>query len=373
MNILFLLTDAYGSLGGISQFNRDFLGALNAIGVVTRVHALPRLIPTAIKDQIPEAVVFDRKAARGKIQFSLCALEHAWSDVAVDIVICGHINLLPVAFLAAKLCGARLALILHGIDAWQPTHDPFANWLVGSVDAFLSVSRFTVEKFCGWAGAHEERFTVLPNCVDLERFVPQPRDPALVNRYGLEACKVILTVGRLAERERFKGFDEVLDVLPNLVCQYPDLKYLIVGDGGDRPRLTAKVEALGIAKKVVFAGRIPEEEKVAHFNLADAYAMPSSGEGFGIVLLEAAACGVPVIGSNADGSKEALLGGKLGTLVDPDNPDNLTAAISRILERSNPRERRAGIETFGADRFLMRVDKWLREQKRIRISEWSAA
>src|SRR5205085_1990385 len=128
---------------------------------------------------------------------------------------------------------------------------------------------------------------------------------------------VILTVGRLVAQERCKGFDEVIEIMPQLVKRFPYIKYLIVGDGSDRSRLEAKAEALGVRDSVVFTGYIPESEKVAHYNLADVYVMPSHGEGFGIVLLEAAACGVPVVGSRGDGSREALLGGRLGSLVDP--------------------------------------------------------
>lgn len=369
MNILYLITDAYGSLGGISQFNRDFLCALNASSIVSRVHAVPRVIQNAIEDEIPEAVVFDRKAAKGKARFTIRAFEHACRDSAVDLVICGHINILPIAFWAAKLRGAPIALIMHGIDVWQPTRHHFANRLARSLDAYISVSWFTAEKFCRWSGVDKKRFTIVPNCVNLARFAPQPRQPSLVSRYGLEGCRVILTVGRLAEKERYKGFDEVLDALPSLTCQFPGLKYLIVGDGADWPRLMAKAEILGIAESVVFTGRISEEEKIAHFNLADAYVMPSYGEGFGIVLLEAAACGIPVIGSNADGSQEALMGGQLGTLVDPHKPGEIIDAITRVLERKGERKRPAGIETFGVDQFQMRIDRWLHEQARLKRGE----
>jgi glycosyltransferase involved in cell wall biosynthesis len=125
----------------------------------------------------------------------------------------------------------------------------------------------------------------------------------------LQSSKVILTVGRLIGQERYKGFDEVIEIMPQLVKRFPNLKYLIVGDGPDRPRLEAKAVALGVSDNVVFSGYVAESEKVAHYNLADVYVMPSFGEGFGIVLIEAAACGVPVVGSWADGSCKALLDG----------------------------------------------------------------
>ena len=113
-----------------------------------------------------------------------------------------------------------------------------------------------------------------------------------------------------------KGFDQVMDILPQIRQEIPNIAYLIVGDGSDRSRLEEKAKLMGIADNVVFAGRISESEKADHYRLADVYVMPSHG-GFGIVFLEAMACGIPVIGSKVDGSCEALKHGELGILVDP--------------------------------------------------------
>jgi phosphatidyl-myo-inositol dimannoside synthase len=203
-----------------------------------------------------------------------------------------------------------------------------------------------------------DRAFILPNCVDLDRFQPQQRDMNLVARYGLESSKVIMTVGRLAAQERYKGFDEVIDIMPKLLERFPALKYLIVGDGPDRARLEAEVAALGLSKDVVFAGYVPESEKVAHYSLAEAYVMPSLGEGFGIVLIEAAACGVPVIGSRADGSREALLDGLLGRLVDPRNPQQLLEEVSALLESGSSHQRIEAINLFDTANFRARVADW---------------
>ena len=167
-----------------------------------------------------------------------------------------------------------------------------------------------------------------------------------------------MTMGRLAPEEKYKGFDEVLDVFPDLKRTHPSVVYMIVGEGGDRPRLEAKTRQLGLQSDVIFAGKVPEAEKVAYFNTADAYVMPSSGEGFGIVLLEAAACGVPIVGSAVDGSREALLGGRLGRLVDPRSKQDLLSAIREALDRAGPKQRLADVETFGEDRFRERVENW---------------
>ena len=205
---------------------------------------------------------------------------------------------------------------------------------------------------------------ILPNCVDLERFKPLHRDVSLVERYGLQSNKVILTVGRLASDERYKGFDQVIELMPQLINRFPNLKYLIVGDGSDRRRLEEKVEALGLSDRVIFTGYVPKSEQVAHYNLADVYVMPSTGEGFGIVLLEAVACGVPVVGSRVDGSREALLDGQLGRLVDPGNPLALLDALTSALEEARPPERIAMVNTFNVQTFRARVTAWCRAQAR---------
>ena len=237
-----------------------------------------------------------------------------------------------------------------------------ANWLARRVDAVIAVSRYSAEQFARWSKVPIERAFVLPNCVDLDTFQPQPRDPALLERYGLKAHKVILTVGRLASAERHKGFDEVIELMPRLLKRFPDLKYLIVGEGDDRPRLEAKADSYRVANHVIFTGQIPESEKVAHYNLADAFVMPSTWEGFGIVLIEAAACGVPVIGSRADGSREALRDGLLGRLVDPRKPEELIEAVTAVLKNPSPRARADGIDMFSTQNFRARVADWCRAQ-----------
>jgi phosphatidylinositol alpha-1,6-mannosyltransferase len=361
VRIVMLLTDGFGGTGGIAKFNRDFLQALDACADVQRVHALPRLIPVAIDEPVPESVVYDRAAARGKFAFIRRVLAHAWRRGPAELVICGHINLLPAAWLLARLRRARLALILHGVEAWTRKNAP-TGLLMFSVDAFIAVSRHTAERTAAWSKVPAGRFVILPNCVDLDRFLPQPRDANLVERYGFHGSRVLLTVGRLAGRERSKGFDRVIEAMPRLLETFPDLKYLIVGNGDDRRRLQEKARSLGMFRQVIFAGNIPEDEKVAHYSLADAFVMPSHGEGFGIVLIEAAACGVPVIGSLADGSREALLEGRLGRLVDPNNAIELIDAVTTVLATKPARVRNDAITFFDMAHFRARVASWIRAQ-----------
>jgi glycosyltransferase involved in cell wall biosynthesis len=164
-----------------------------------------------------------------------------------------------------------------------------------------------------------------------------------------------MTMGRLVGQDRRKGFDRVLEVIPDLLKDYPDLVYLIAGKGPDRERLEDKAAHLGISDHVVFAGYVPESEKADHFRLADAYVMPSEGEGFGLVILEALACGVPAIGSTSDGTSEALQHGRFGSVVEPTDRDALISAIRSVLESNVSVDQDAVRSYYGQEAYRERL------------------
>jgi glycosyltransferase involved in cell wall biosynthesis len=196
--------------------------------------------------------------------------------------------------------------------------------------------------------AATQQLRVLPNAIHAEWYGPGARNPALLARYGLAGKTVLMTLGRLVSAERYKGFDEAIEALPDLAKVLPDVTYLVVGDGSDRERLEQKARALGVADRVIFAGNVPETEKADHYRLADVYVMPSQGEGFGFVLLEAMACGIPVIASKLDGGREAVRDGQLGALVDPADTAQLQRAILEALRQ--PR----GVVPAGLEHFSYR-------------------
>lgn len=329
MRILLLATDAYGGHGGIALFNREFASALSE----HELTILPRVVRGEIRD-VPPHVRFIAEAAHGKLAYlrELTRMRfERW-----DLVICGHINLLPVAF-------DQPLLVVHGIEAWSPRHS------IRKCRAVISVSELTRDRLVE-STHYDGPVFVLPNAVHLEQYGIRPKREDLLERYDLAGKRVLLTVGRLDARERSKGFDEVLDVLPQLPR---DVVYVIAGGGDDFPRLRAKAIELNVAERVRFTGLFEESDKPDLYNLADVYVMPSRGEGFGFVFLEAMACGVPVIGSTLDGGREALLNGKLGTLVDPNDRDALRTAIAELLARG---ERRIpeGLDYFSFEKFVAR-------------------
>lgn len=357
MKVLVLLHDSYGAVGGIAKFNRDLLGALTRDTRVREVCALPRLRP----EEGPPPCAKLRLGpppAGGKAGYLAAALARRLHRHPADLVIAAHLRLLPAALVACAP-GRPLWAVAHGIDAWEPRPLSLDRVLARAVDRVIAVSGVTRERMAGWSGLPPERFRLLANCVDRSVFSPGPADPNLRARYGLEGRRVLMTLARLVGRERHKGIDEVLEALPRLMEEYPDLAYLVVGDGPDRPRLEAKAAELGLAQRVVFAGRVPENQKVAHYQLADAFAMPGRGEGFGIVYLEALACGVPVLGSRIDGSREALLDGRLGELVDPRDPRDVLAGLRRLL--ATPKGVPAALSEYGRDRFEERLSRLLDE------------
>ena len=141
----------------------------------------------------------------------------------------------------------------------------------------------------------------------------------------------------MVDTERYKGYDKVLQTLPDLISKYPSLRYLMVGryDAAEKKRLDELISVLGLQKIIVFTDIIPDEVLAAHFKLADIFVMPSEKEGFGIVFIEAMFYGLPVIAGNKDGSTDALCNGELGLLVDPDNKAELTAALKKIIDNRN--------------------------------------
>ena len=167
-------------------------------------------------------------------------------------------------------------------------------------------------------------------------------------------------MGRLSVHERYKGQDRVIGVLADLERSVGPLRYIIAGSGDDRPRLEQLAREHNVSHLVTFAGFVPDEEIQDHYRLADVFVMPSTGEGFGIVFLEAMACGCPVIAGNRDGSVDALAHGELGRLIDPHSPGELLQALVATLGEGRRHDRPIpGLERFSIPRFRERVDELL--------------
>lgn len=327
-----LVSDAHGGLGGIAQYNRDAITAMAADPEVVEIVVAPRAIEET-SFEAPAKVLYDRKAAGGIATFVRRALSLALFGGRFDLVFCAHVNLAPVAAAASRIARAPMVVAVHGTDVWSAPPRRLTNWAMTSADLVLSVSQFTAERMRAWLPGPRPPIVVVPNAVRLEQFGLGEKAPDLIARYELAGKRVIMTLGRMATNERAKGFDQMIELMPSLRARLPEAIYLCAGDGDDRWRLEEKARNLGCLSSVVFTGHVPEERKADFFRLADAFVMASRGEGFGIAILEALACGVPVVGSTADATQETLLHGALGPAVNPNDQDALMTAILGALEQ----------------------------------------
>lgn len=355
--ILALVTDAFGGHGGIALYNRDLLTALCSMPDCANVVAIPRLMPNASEPQ-PANLTYITSGVNSKFGYVKTVMQTVNQNPAFDLIVCGHINLIPIAMMLRSWLKVPVLLEIYGIDVWQPTNSKLTNRLVQKVDAFVSISEITGQRFLSWSRVPAKKGFLLPNAIHAEQYGPGSKNPELLQRYGLKDRTVLMTLGRLVSHERYKGFDEIIELLPDLAREIPGIAYLIVGKGDDQQRLEAKARTLGVADRVVFTGFIQEVEKADHFRLADAYVMPSQGEGFGFVFLEALACGIPCIGSTVDGSREALRGGELGILVDPSNPEEIKEKIISTLKISH-REVPEGLQHFSFKHFTKQLSSIL--------------
>lgn len=353
MRILLLLTDGYGCPGGIGQVNLDLIETLCADPSVSEVVAVPRRT-LARPVSLPAKLIYDEPASRGDLSYVACLVRRLLKGHGFDLVLCTHLNLQSLASLSARLCGAPSALFLHGIEAWNAPRQAVRRLAANTADWYIAATEMTLARARTWLRIPESRGIVAPFGVDLARYSPGPASAEILDKYCLRDAVVLLSLGRLAASERYKGYDEILGILGRLRAVEPRLVYVVVGDGDDRARLEAKARDLGHADDVRFTGRVSESEKVELYRIARVFALAGWGEGFGLVLLEALACGVPVVASKLDGSYEAIKQGTLGVAVDPRDPDALYTGILEALGRSVG-QRPVGLEYFSREAFGRRI------------------
>jgi len=280
-----------------------------------------------------------------------------------DLIISTHLNFTPVAHLLKTLLGIPYYTVAHGIEAWNIENSQL-KLALKNADKILAVSHYTRDKLIKEQNLDPENILVLPNTFDHQRFKIAPKPDYLLQKYQLKSeTKIILTVARLSASEQYKGFDQIIQSLPQIIAKIPNVHYIIVGKGDDRPRIEKLVKDLKLENYVTLAGFIPDEELCDYYNLCDLFAMPSKGEGFGIVYLEAMACGKPCLGGNQDAAIDALCGGTMGALVNPDSENEIAQAIVDVLQVSYPLPilyqpellREKIIKIYGFDKFKERL------------------
>ncbi len=281
-----------------------------------------------------------------------------WKTQMVDHGTAYVFDLLGPARVQAYLPAFRRApylLPLYGIEVWRPLDWDRRRALVKATARF-AISTHTLERarpFCPDLGGT----AVVPLALE-ERGPAGEADAALLDRLG---CGFLLIAGRMASGERYKGHDQLLEALPNLLAEHPESRLVIAGDGDDRARLEAKAAALGFGGSVAFTGFVSEATLAELYRRCAAFVMPSRGEGFGLVYLEAMRAGKPVLAARGSAAEEIVRHGDTGLLVDPEDRDELTAALASFL-RDSESARRMGEagrtrwqRDFGIQRFRERL------------------
>jgi phosphatidylinositol alpha-1,6-mannosyltransferase len=253
--------------------------------------------------------------------------------------------------LAARRRGriGRVVVAAHGRELlWRPPvlaalHERWRRRTLAAVDRVVAVSSYTRELALR-IGVAAERTCVVPNGTHVARLCrPDVLARARVLRSQCGAASIVLTVARFVPH---KGIDTILRALPCIASAIPDVVYVVIGDGGDRDRLHRLAHERGVAARVRFVGAVDDDEVAAWMHACDVFALASRErapdvEGFGIVLLDAAACGRPVVAGRSGGTPDAVLHGETGWLCDPELDHEVAQSLIDLL-RDRERARAFG-------------------------------
>ncbi|MCF7982636.1 MAG: glycosyltransferase family 4 protein [Pseudomonadales bacterium] len=257
----------------------------------------------------------------------------------IKILCVGELNSLSwVAALLKRLLGVKIINYIHGEEVTNSAsyghYEENRKRYLANADALVAVSLFTKTYLIEHFGIASDKITLIPNGVDLNLFKPADKPLDLIQKHHLEGKQILLTVGRLIPR---KGIDKTIAALPEVLKSQPNVHYLIVGVGPYETALKSKVHELALESNVTFVGKVSTEDLSRYYQLCDIFLMPNrtmpdgDTEGFGLVFLEANACGKPVIGGKAGGAVEAVRDGFNGLSVNGESTEEIGDAINRLL------------------------------------------
>jgi phosphatidyl-myo-inositol dimannoside synthase len=272
---------------------------------------------------------------RGKLKFAASAMRAARRRP--KLVLAAHPNLAPLVGYMRMLAPRMKSIVCaHGVEVWEPLPARRRNALCHAT-LVLSPSRATADYLVNVQGVAPDRIRVLPWALDPDfatKFTgassPLPGD--------FPRGRVILSVGRWLATERYKGMDTLILAMSRLLLRWPDLRLAIVGSGDDRGWLEHVARDSGVERHVHFLTDISYGELSACYEAAEIFALPSRGEGFGFVYLEAMAHGKPVIGGAHGGAPEIIRDSVTGYVVHHGDTEQLATSIDTLL--SNPENAR---------------------------------
>lgn len=303
---------------------------------------------------------------RAKGQFTMTALRAARRKA--KLVVAGHPNLGPVVE-AMRFAAPRMKRIIctHGIDVWEPL-GYLRRHALRHASLVLAPSKDTADHVASAQGVARERIRVLPWALDPQFEARLAAGSENTPPREFPAGRVILTVGRWLATERYKGMDTLITALPRLLTERPEVQLVLAGAGDDRAWLEDLAEQYGVNRHVHFLAGLSYSELAACYAACEIFALPSNGEGFGLVYLEAMACGKPVIGGAHGGAPEIIEDGVSGYLVPHGDPLQLATSIEALLadpahaKEMGLRGRQRAENEFRFNVFAKSFKKILREQ-----------
>lgn len=271
---------------------------------------------------------------RVKVSFLSEALRAAHQ--CPQLVVAGHPHLALVTC-PMKLRSSRLQAVVlaHGIEVWSSL-SRLRRWALQRADLVLAPSKDTARQLVAKQGVSSHRIRQLPWALDPEfnamASTPETSPGQKHLPPGFPKGRVVLTVGRWSAAEGYKGLDNLIAAMPRLLAAGTDLYLVAVGEGDDRGRLERFTHELAVADRVRFLGWLTPQELVTCYQCCEVFALPSGGEGFGMVFLEAMALGKPVVGGAHGGTPEIIQDGVTGLLVPHGDIDRLCVALRALLE-----------------------------------------
>jgi phosphatidyl-myo-inositol dimannoside synthase len=302
---------------------------------------------------------------RAKARFVLSAL--ARSRAGTRVVLAAH-PYLAVAAAQMKLVQPQLRTIVisHGVEVWRPLSTLRRRALL-SADLHVAPSSYTIEQLVGTQGAPRAKTRRLPWPLSPDFLDLAARPDSLTVPAGFPAGLAVLATARLDAGERYKGIDQLIRAIAQLAPKIPAVHLAVVASGDDLARHEQLAGDLGVSDRVRFFSELSPAEIAACYSRCDVFALPSTGEGFGFVFLEAMAFGKAVIGAAAGGVTDIIEHEKNGLLVVPGDLDGLVDALARLLanERLRTELGRAGSDSvrarFQFESFRSRLEAILRE------------
>ena len=318
-----ILTYKIGPYGGIERMLLDVAKALQLAGCNVQVLSVATSGAPTMLDNIqvfhlkPKNIWASRIYSRSIVLWLTYYLGKL--TACDEIILVGHLYLLKYACRIAKRRRHKVWLVAHGIEIWPHWSSNESN-LLRQCDVIVAVSQYTAQSIIQRLPDRADRVVVIPNMVNTKYFTPC--DVSIK-----ETPRVILTVGRIAASEGYKGHDLIIKSISGLEKRLGvAVQYRIVGDGDDKGRLQNIASSCGVSEKVLFLGYLDDDALLNEYQKCHVFAMPSyvsrnedgswTGEGFGIVYIEAAACGKPVLACDTGGQIDCVRAGETGLLVE---------------------------------------------------------